>query len=188
VGAIDGSERGVQLSGEQDAEYVEYVTVALGRLRRAAYLLCGDVHRAEDIVQSALVTVYLRWSRIRTVENVDGFVHRILVRRYLDEVRRPWTRVLLSWRTADVPSPAGPNVEEADAVRTALAALSAGQRSVLVLRFFCDLSVQEAAAALGCSEGNVKSQTSRGLAAMRRLLSEQWHGVDQDRLQEMRSV
>ncbi|MEU5941792.1 SigE family RNA polymerase sigma factor [Micromonospora sp. NPDC047548] len=176
------------MSAEEDEEYVEYVSVALSRLRRSAYLLCGDAHRADDVVQSALVTVYLRWSKIRTVENLDGYVHRILVRRYLDETRRSWAKVLLSWRTPEPRSSAGPSVEDTDAVRSALAALSRGQRSVLVLRFFCDMSVQETATALGCSTGSVKSQTSRGLATMRRLLSEQWPGADQRRLQEMRSV
>ncbi|MEH1168968.1 SigE family RNA polymerase sigma factor [Micromonospora sp. CPCC 205539] len=176
------------MSAEEDEEYVEYASVALTRLRRSAYLLCGDAHRADDIVQSALVTVYLRWSKIRTVENIDGYVHRILVRRYLDDARRSWAKVLLSWRTPDLPSSAGPSVEDADAVRSALAALSRGQRSVLVLRFFCDMSVQETAMVLGCSTGSVKSQTSRGLATMRRLLSEQWPGIDQERLQEAECV
>ncbi|MEV4758106.1 SigE family RNA polymerase sigma factor [Micromonospora sp. NPDC049559] len=176
------------MSADEDEEYVAYVSAALSRLRRSAYLLCGDAHRADDIVQATLVTVYLKWARIRKVGNIDGYVHRILVRRYLDEARRSWAKVLLSWRTPELPSPPGPDVEEADAVRTALAQLSPGQRSVLVLRFFCDLSVQETAATLGCSTGNVKSQTSRGLATMRRLLGEHWLYADRGRLQETRSA
>ncbi|SCL44760.1 RNA polymerase sigma-70 factor, sigma-E family [Micromonospora citrea] len=176
------------MSAEEDEEYVEYVTVALSRLRRSAYLLCGDAHRADDIVQSALVTVYLQWSKIRRVENLDGYVHRILVRRYLDEARRSWAKVLLSWRMPEMPSRTGPSVEDASAVRSALAVLSRGQRSVLVLRFFCDMSVQETATVLGCSTGSVKSQTSRALTTMRRLLGEQWPGVDQRRLEEARRV
>jgi RNA polymerase sigma-70 factor (sigma-E family) len=176
------------LSAEEDDEYIEYVTVALSRLRRSAYLLCGDPHRAEDIVQSALVAVYLRWSHIKTVDNLDGYVHRILVRRYLDEGRRSWARVLLAWRTPESAIPAGPSVEDADAVRSALDTLSRGQRAVLVLRFFCDMSVQETAAVLGCSTGNVKSQTSRGLAAMRSRLGAQWTDGGSGQLQELRSL
>ena len=172
------------MSATKDQEYVEYVSVALGRLQRAAYLLCGDAHRADDIVQSTLIGVYLRWSKIRTVDNLDGYVHRILVRRYLDEARRSWARVLLAWRTPESATPAGLGVEDVDAVRTALAALSKGQRSVLVLRYFCDMSVQETATALNCSVGSVKSQTSRGLAAMRGLLGAQWPDADHHRLQE----
>ncbi|NBE80502.1 SigE family RNA polymerase sigma factor [Micromonospora rubida] len=162
------------MSTDDDQEFVEYVSAALGRLRRSAYLLCGDAHRGDDIVQSTLVAVYLRWSKVRAVDNIDGYVHRILVRRYLDETRRSWARVLLAWRMPESPAPAGLGVEDADAVRAALGTLSRGQRSVLVLRFFCDMSVQQTADALGCSVGSVKSQTSRGLAALRGLLGAQW--------------
>lgn len=186
------------MSADDDQEYVDFVSASLGRLRRSAYLLCGDAHRGDDIVQATLVAVYLRWSKVRTVDNVDGYVHRILVRRYLDEARRPWARVLLSRRMPESPAPAGLDIEDADAVRSALDTLSRGQRSVLVLRFFCDLSVQDTADALGCSVGSVKSQTSRGLTALRGLLGAQWFDTvpaparpapsGNDRLYEIRSV
>jgi RNA polymerase sigma-70 factor (sigma-E family) len=162
------------LAAEEDLEYVEYVSAALDRLRRTAYLLCGDGDRADDIVQATLVAVYLRWSRIRTVGNIDGYVHRVLVRRYIDERRAGWARVLLAWRHTDMPAPAAASVEDSHAVRDALARLSRGQRAVLVLRYFCDLSVQDTAAALGCSPGSVKAQTHRGLATLRELLGDQW--------------
>jgi RNA polymerase sigma-70 factor (sigma-E family) len=165
------------LSAEEDREYVEYVSAALDRLRRTAYLLCGDADRADDVVQTTLVAVYLRWKKVRTVGNIDGYVHRILVRRYIDENRRQWARVLLAWRDTGTAAPAGPSVEDSHAVQEALAKVSRGQRAVLVLRYFCDMSVQETAAVLGCSAGTVKSQTSRGLAAMRDLLGEQWHSI-----------
>jgi len=165
------------LSAEEDREYVEYVSAALDRLRRAAYLLCGDADRADDIVQSALVAVYLQWKKIRTVGNLDGYVHRILVRRYVDEARKSWARVLLAWRDTDTAAPAGRSVEDSHAVQAALAKVSRGQRTVLVLRFFCDMSVQETAAVLGLSAGTVKSQTARGLAAMRDLLGDQWQEI-----------
>jgi RNA polymerase sigma-70 factor (sigma-E family) len=176
------------LSAEEDQEYVEYVSAALDRLRRAAYLLCGDADRADDIVQAALVAVYLRWKKIRTVDNIDGYVHRILVRRYIDETRRGWARVLLAWRETETAAPAGRSVEDAHAVQVALAQVSRGQRAVLVLRFFCDMSVQETATVLGCSVGNVKSQTSRGLAAMRDLLGEDWHSKESGTSTELRRV
>ncbi|MEJ3745347.1 SigE family RNA polymerase sigma factor [Actinomycetes bacterium KLBMP 9797] len=164
------------MAADEDQEYVAYVSAASSRLRHSAYLLCGDPHRADDIVQATLVAVYLKWSRIRDVGNIDGYVHRILVRRYLDETRRSWAKVLLSWRTPETPARPGPSVEDADVVRSALAELTPGQRSVLVLRFFADLSVEQTAAALGCSTANVTSQTSRGIARMRQLLAERWPG------------
>ena len=162
------------MSAEEDGEYAEYVSAALDRLRRTAFLLCGDAHRADDIVQAALVDAYLRWGKIRAVGNIDGYVHRILVRRYLDETRRGWARVLLTWRAPDAAAPAGPSVEDAHAVQAALMRMPHGQRSVLVLRFICDMSVQDTAEALRCSAGNVKSQTSRGLDALRDLLGQDW--------------
>jgi RNA polymerase sigma-70 factor (sigma-E family) len=164
----------IGLSTEEDRDYVEYVSAAFDRLRRTAYLLCGDGHRADDIVQATLVSLYLHWKRVRKVENLDGYVHRILVRRYIDERRAAWAKVLLAWRDTSVPAPAGRSVEDTHAVSDALATLTRGQRAVLVLRYFCDMSVQETAAALGCSAGTVKSQTARGLAALRDLLGEEW--------------
>jgi RNA polymerase sigma-70 factor (sigma-E family) len=155
----------MQAASEQD--YVDYVTGRLPLLKRAAYLLCGDSDRADDLVQSTITRLFVHWARASQAENLDGYVHRMLVRRYLDEQRLRWSRV---WLTATLPEraeqfPAG--VEEADAVQAALRALPNGQRAVLVLRFLCDLSVEETAATLRCSAGNVKAQTSRGLQALR---------------------
>lgn len=176
------------MSTDHDREYVEYVSAALDRLRRTAYLLCGDGDRADDIVQSTLMSVYLHWKKIRTVGNMDGYVHRILVRRYIDETRTGWARVLLAWRDHDVQAPAGRSVEDSHAVRDALARLTRGQRTVLVLRYFCDMSVRDTAAILGCSPGTVKSQTSKGLAALRDLLGDQWHPQPSAATSEPRST
>jgi RNA polymerase sigma-70 factor (sigma-E family) len=158
------------MRSESEREYVEYVTARLPRLHRAAYLLCGDRDRADDVVQATITSLYLHWRRARTAENLDGYVHRILVRRYLDERRRPWSGVVL---TADAPeraAPAGHSIEERAEVVAALRQLPKGQRAVLVLRYFCDMSIEATATALGCSQGSVKSQSSRGLAALRHLL------------------
>jgi len=156
---------------DRDREYVEYVSARLPALHRAAYLLCGDPHRADDLVQATFVSLFVHWRRARRAENLDAYVHRILVRRYLDEQRRGWARVRLMWT---VPEPdrrtdTAPNGDR-DLVMSALRQLPKGQRTVLVLRFFSDLSVDDTAAAMGCSAGNVKSQTARGLEAMRRVL------------------
>jgi RNA polymerase sigma-70 factor (sigma-E family) len=155
---------------EHEREYVEYVTVRLPRLHRAAYLLCADPYQADDIVQATVTALYLNWRRAVAADNLDGYVHRILVRRYLDERRRQWSRVLLGDRMPEVPAAADHSVEERDTLLTALRALPKGQRAIVVLRYFGDLSVEATAEALGCSAGNVKSQCSRGLAALRTAL------------------
>ena len=123
-------------------------------------------------MQSTITWLFVHWARASQAENIDGYVHRMLVRRYLDEQRLRWSRVRL---TAAVPEraeqfPTG--IEDADLVQAALRALPHGQRAVLVLRFLCDLSVEETAATLRCSQGNVKAQTSRGLHTLRVLLGD----------------
>jgi RNA polymerase sigma-70 factor (sigma-E family) len=161
---------------EAENEYIDYVRARLPQLQRTAYLLCGDTDRAQDIVQSTITTLYRHWRRARAADNIDGYVHRMLVHRFLDEKRLSWSRVLLTTRIPEPVAPAQRSVEEQDAVHSALRALPPGQRAVLVLRFLCDLSIEQTAGALGCSAGNVKAQTSRGLAALRPLLGAQFVG------------
>jgi|SRR5215475_7633916 len=159
------------MRAETESEYVEYVRARWLWLHRTAYVLCGDADRAEDIAQATVVALYPRWRRVSTLDNVDGYVRRMLVRRFLDETRRGWSRIVL---TAQAPEPAATAPSDADAaavVHSALRRLAPRQRAALVLRFMYDLSVADTAAAMGCSEGNVKSQTARGLAALRPLLS-----------------
>ncbi|GAA0531440.1 SigE family RNA polymerase sigma factor [Paractinoplanes ferrugineus] len=155
---------------DTEREYVEYVSGRLPRLHRLAYILCSDQHQADDIVQATLTSLYVDWKKASAADSIDAYVHRMLVRRYLDEKRRRWSRVLLGNFVPDRAAPAPHAVEERDALVTAMRALPKGQRAVLVLRYFVDLSVEETADALGCSTGNVKSQSSRGLASLRGVL------------------
>jgi RNA polymerase sigma-70 factor (sigma-E family) len=161
------------MRAEDERECVGYLSANLHRLHRTAYLLCGDAHLADDIVQSTAVALYLHWRRVRAADNVDGYVHRMLVRKHLDTKRLAWSRVLLldhaPERPGD-PSVAESTVEDRDAMAAALARLPVGQRTVLVLRYYADLTVEDTAAVLGCSTGNVKSQASRGLVALRELV------------------
>jgi RNA polymerase sigma-70 factor (sigma-E family) len=155
---------------EQEREYVEYVTVRLPRLHRAAYLLCTDRHQADDIVQATLTSLYVDWRRASGADNIDGYVHRILVRRFLDEKRRRWSKVLLGDAMPERAAVDQHGVEDRDTLVAALRELPKGQRAVIVLRFLGDLSVEATAEALGCSVGNVKSQCARGLTALRGVL------------------
>ena len=157
---------------DADQEYTEFVAARLGRLHRLAYLLTGDSHRADDVVAQALMDVYLKWRKVRASDNPDGYVRTMVVRAFLHERRRAWTaRVVL---TNETPERAAPptEVEDASVLRAALDRLPPRQRAVLVLRFIEDLSVGEVAQLLGCSAGTVKSQTSHGLATLRRLLGD----------------
>jgi RNA polymerase sigma-70 factor (sigma-E family) len=159
------------MHSQSDDDFVQYVSARLRRLHHAAYLMCGEAHRADDLVQSTLVSLYTQWRHARTAANLDAYVHRILARRFIDEKRSAWSRVLLPGQLPDAAEPDRDAYVERDAVVTALRTLPAGQRAVIVLRYYSDLSVEETARALGCSTGNVKSQCARGLATLRAGLS-----------------
>lgn len=159
---------------DRDAEFGEYLDSRAVVMRRTAYLLCGgDWHRAEDLVQTTLTRIYVAWSRIRRDGSVDAYSRKIMVRAAIDESRRAYRRresVVDS--VPELEAVRDPAVEEAVDVRRALARLPAGQRAVVVLRYWEDLSVAETAAALGKSEGTVKSQAAKGLASLRTLLAD----------------
>src|SRR5258708_678970 len=78
---------GEPMDSDIDRDYVEYVSTRLPVLHRAAYLLCGDGHHADDIVQSTLLALYRHWRRARAADNTDAYVQRMLVRKFLDERR-----------------------------------------------------------------------------------------------------
>jgi RNA polymerase sigma-70 factor (sigma-E family) len=158
------------VSGSRDAEYTEYVAARLSSLRRLAAVLCDDWQCADDLVQSALVKLYVHWGQVRTASHIDAYARAVLVREFIHERRSTWVkRVRLSGGVTDAPAAAVDHDAVLD-VRAAVAALPARQRATLVLRFYCDLNVDQAAEILGCSPGTVKSQTARALGAVRRAL------------------
>lgn len=162
----------------RDAEFSEYVVARRAQLRRTAYLLCGDPHHAEDLVQTALMKLYAAWPRLRKNGNVDAFARRIVVNAHLDETRRPWRRERsgldgLDVATGDRPGdrPGDGSSDDRDVLVAALAALPERQRQVVVLRHYWGLSVEETATDLGISAGTVKSQTSHALRHLEKALS-----------------
>lgn len=162
------------MSRHWQGEYAEYVEARLPWLRRIAYLLCQDWHGADDLVQVTAARLFTHWPRAARMDNVDAYVRMILVRAFLGERRSGWfRRVRLPGSLADRAAVAADQDAVLD-VREALAALPPRQRATLVLRYYCDLNVEQAAIALGCSAGTVKSQSAKGLAAMRRALEPAW--------------
>jgi RNA polymerase sigma-70 factor (sigma-E family) len=151
------------------AAFDSFVASCSDRLVRTAYLLSGDRGHAEDLVQTALMRTARHWRRARS--SPEAYARRVVVNlakdRWRDRARRP----------AEVPLDAEPQAPEAaaildrDMLARAMSRLPHGQRAVLVLRFFDDLSVAEAAAALGCTPGTVKSQTARALSSLRAALN-----------------
>jgi RNA polymerase sigma-70 factor (sigma-E family) len=160
------------VSARRDEDFTAYVRARLAWLRRLAYLLCQDWQQADDLVQNAITTLYVHWRRARTMQSTDGYVRAILVRAFLSERRGGWARrVTLTGQLPDAPGPA-PDADDALDVRGALACLPPRQRATLVLRFYCDLNVDQSARVLGCSAGTVKSQTAKALAGLRRSLEQ----------------
>jgi RNA polymerase sigma-70 factor (sigma-E family) len=157
------------MRAEEERAYTEYVQGRVISLRRTAYRLCGDWQLAEDLTQSALIKLFIAWRRAREARSVDAYSQQILVRQWLDETRRPWRRTT---SVPDLPDAAARNDDPTNrlVLITALAHVPPRQRAAVVLRFWEGLSVAETAEAMKCSQGTVKSQTSAGLAALRRLL------------------
>jgi RNA polymerase sigma-70 factor (sigma-E family) len=148
---------------------LEYVEQRRRHLYRSAWLLCGDPTRAEDLVQETLTKLYVAWPRVMRSGSVEAYVRRMLVNAHIDESRRPWRRERPRPELPDAVAPTGA-VEEADELWTALRALPAGQRRVVVLRHYWGLSTEETASDLNVSTGTVKSQTAAALASLRRIL------------------
>ncbi|UWE13318.1 SigE family RNA polymerase sigma factor [Actinacidiphila bryophytorum] len=156
----------------REAEFREFAESRADWLRKVAFLLCCDWHRADDLVQDTLTKLYVQWWRMRRVDNPDGYARTVLVNTFLAEQRSSWQRWTLRGSGREEAERPGPQVDPEASLdlRQALAALPPRQRATLVLRYYHDLSVEQTADALGCSAGNVKSQTSRGLRALRRVL------------------
>lgn len=156
-----------------EQEFAEYFAARRDAVRRTAYMLCGDWHRADDLAQTAFVALHRRWKKIRDRAATDAYVRKTLVRASIDESRRPWRR---EWQTETLPEPVNdaPGIDDLVAtrqdLREALVEVPPKQRAVLVLRFFEGMDVAATAQLLGCSEGNVKSQTARGLANLKQVL------------------
>lgn len=160
---------------ELDPSFEEFVASGSARLLRSAYLLTGDRDHSEDLLQVALVRVARRWDVARNAPH--AYAHRVLVNLLHDRRRNLSRRVSeQSLSELDERHRSVPDGSEALVHRIALVSavrrLPARQREVVVLRFFADLSVSETAAAIGASEGTVKTHTSRALTSLRGALTD----------------
>ncbi|HEY3902417.1 MAG TPA: SigE family RNA polymerase sigma factor [Streptosporangiaceae bacterium] len=147
-------------------EFAEFAEGAAPRLRRTAFLLCGDWHTAEDLVQSALAKVFVAWRRIQRRDAAHAYATRTLMNCYLADrrLKRP-VEILTDRLPESAFSESAP--ETRMVVLAALATLPPKARAVVVLRYWADLSIEDVASLLGCSPGNVRSQSTRALAKLR---------------------
>lgn len=163
-------ERGEGSRG-RDEEFREFVRGRAAILHQSAYLLCGDWHLAHDLVQETLIKTYRHWRRVRHADSPDAYVRRILINEMRDRWRRKDGLVLVPRFTEE---PAVSDLSDEIARRSgllqALLTLPLRQRATIVLRYLEEMSERETAAALGCSEGTVKSQSARALSSLRTFL------------------
>jgi len=154
-------------------EYETFVRSRTPALLRSAYLLTGDQHLAEDLVQTALARTHRAWSRLRQTGNAEAYTRKTMYHLQVSWWRRP--RVAESSREVPERS-SGPDPSDQVAIRTtlrqALLRLTPSQRAVLVLRYFEDRSEVETAELLSVSVGTVKSQTARALGRIRKVAPE----------------
>jgi RNA polymerase sigma-70 factor (sigma-E family) len=147
----------------------EFVAAHGRGLLRTALMLCGDTHRAEDLAQATLAGAFRKWRRVAAAGEPAAYVRAMLVNEFLSWRRRRWTTELPVAETGD--TALVDDHQQHYAARSAawelLAGLPRRQRAVLVLRYYEDLSDADIGRVLGCSASTVRSQASRGLAALR---------------------
>ena len=157
--------------GQRDAEFSEFVAARQTHLRRIAYAVCGDWHQADDLLQTALVKLYVAWPRLRREGREEAYARRIIVRANIDEHRRPWRREQPGLDGHDPSARGSLAYEDRSAMFEALQSLPVMQRKTVLLRHWLGLSVEETARELGISTGTVKSHTSRGLEKLQETLT-----------------
>ncbi|CAN5195064.1 SigE family RNA polymerase sigma factor [soil metagenome] len=164
-------------SERRDAEFTAYLHARQPSLLRTAYLLTGDRHQAEDVLQTSLAKLYLAWEKIRDRDSVDAYVRRIMVNENNSLWRRGWKK--REYATDVIPE-GSPHQDEYDDGRGAalwevVRTLPPKARAVVVLRYYEQLSEAETADVLGISVGTVKSQCSRAISALRKRVPADLH-------------
>ena len=167
------------MSDEED--FRQFAASRQKQLLRSAYLLCGDWHGAEDLVQTAFGHMYRAWRRLRRVDHPDAYAKQVLYRCYLTSKRKQRFATVPIESVPEPSAPVAPDPDErAGLLVEALAGLPERARAVVVLRFWEDYSVAQTADALGISQGTVKSQTSRALALLRTRIGDSLSDIRRD--------
>jgi len=162
---------------DRDADFTAYLEARQGRLLRTAYLLTGDQHQAEDLLQTSLAKLYLSWDQVRDRGSIDAYARRIMVNENNSAWRRPWRRRERPTDFAAEGAPAGTPVRHGydegvgDTVWQIVQTLPRRARAVVVLRYYEQLTEAETAEVLDISVGTVKSQTARAMASLRERIS-----------------
>ncbi|WAZ21370.1 SigE family RNA polymerase sigma factor [Streptomyces cinnabarinus] len=157
----------------RDEEFQHFVTGRWPRLMRTAFLLTGEQHAAEDLVQTTLEQVYVAWRKVGSADEPEAYVRRVMINAHARRHRKRLREFLApkddSGLVREVPD-TGDRIAQADdrgVLLTALAQLPPRQREAVVLRYWEDLTESQTAEAMGCSVGAVKSNAAKGIAKLR---------------------
>lgn len=162
-----------QVRDARDEGFQSFLVGRWPRLMRTAFLLTGEQHAAEDLVQTTLEQVYVAWRRVGSTDDPDAYVRRVMINAHARKHRRRLKEFLAPRSDSDlVPElpDSGDRIAQADdrsALLTALSQLPPRQREAVVLRYWEDLSEGRTAEAMGCSVGTVKSNAAKGIAKLR---------------------
>ncbi|HLQ82171.1 MAG TPA: SigE family RNA polymerase sigma factor [Bacillota bacterium] len=160
------------VADDRSEDFARFVAQHDRRLLGFAHLITGNHADAEDILQTALAKAYLKWARLgRDDFNAVAYIRRIIINEHRSLWRRAFKR--REYATDALPEQPVHDAPVEDETWALVQALPPRQRTVVALRFYSDLSVAETAELMHCSEGTVKSQTSRALASLRRAVREQ---------------
>jgi RNA polymerase sigma-70 factor (sigma-E family) len=171
----------VAVSAGPDEEFADFMRGRWPAMVRLAYALTADAGHAEDIAQAAFARAYAAWGRVSRAGDPDAYVRRIVINENRKRFRKHRVPEDLHGDLHDEVAGPQPEPEERQALLDALSRLGPRQRAVIMLRYWLDLSEAETAAALNCSVGTVKSQASRGLAALRKDAVARGAGLDPGR-------
>ncbi|MEU4393576.1 SigE family RNA polymerase sigma factor [Kribbella sp. NPDC023855] len=159
-----------------DEDFEEFARARTGQLYRTAWLLTGDRHHAEDLVQETLAKMFRAWRGVQRIDNPSAYAQTVLARTFISQRRRrSWSEQPVSSMPERAERPGDPALRIS--LQNALAELSPLDRAVLVLRFFEDRSVEQVALDLGKNAGAIRTRTSRALDRLRAVL-----GADADHL------
>ncbi len=167
-----GTQPGLRVVAGTDLDFASYVAARRPALLRWAWSVCGDAHTAEDLLQVSLVRVLAQWDSLRDHGAADAYVRRTITRQNVSRHRQRWVHDEISTSALPERTTAPATESDTGGLWPLVQALPAQQRAAVALRYYEELSIAETAAVLGCSPGTVKSNTSRGLAALRRLAAE----------------
>jgi RNA polymerase sigma-70 factor (sigma-E family) len=161
-------------AAQSDEQFREYASARAAQLFRIAYLVCGNWHEAEDLVQTTLAKLFVAWHRVNRSQSPDSYARKVLMNTYLSQRRLRRSRELPVAEPGDA-SASGIDSDLRLTLVTALRQLPPRSRAVVVLRHIDDHSIESVAQMLDISPAAVKSLNARGLAQLRNLLGADVH-------------